>query len=324
MGSTLIESITPKAFRDFAAAAVDFLKINSVSEKFRHGRPVVVNRRNGNSEKIAEPANLYFGLADIPIRFWSNAEEWQRWEVDCFQMLNGDRFRAFAVGARAVCADKLPGRSLWDHMTEGTLNRRMLQAAASELRRAHQFWSDQFRGHWSHADATMTNVIYDEVSDRARLIDFEIVHRKSLPTRVRHADDLLVFLLDLAAMAPKRQWLPLALCFIDAYGDEKVIGEVRKHLTVPSGLARIWWNVRTSFAKPAKVKRRLEALRNALRVLQLYSVAPTEPARKSRRPSTSCQVTSAGIPRPISRARATRESAKAPSPGMPSKLPTIR
>jgi len=36
MGSTLIEGITPKAFREFAAAAVDFLKINSVSEKFRH------------------------------------------------------------------------------------------------------------------------------------------------------------------------------------------------------------------------------------------------------------------------------------------------
>ena len=61
-------------------------------------------------------------------------------------------------------------------------------------------------------------------------------------------------------MAPKRQWLPLALCFINAYEDDEVTAELRKHLTIPTGLARIWWNVRTSFAKTAKVKRRLDAL----------------------------------------------------------------
>src|SRR5712692_3292954 len=103
MGSTLIESITPKAFREFAAAAVDFLKINSVSEKFRHGRPVVVKRRNGNSEKIAESANSYFRLANIPIRFWSNAGKWQRWEVNCFQMLNGDGISIQNIIARITC-----------------------------------------------------------------------------------------------------------------------------------------------------------------------------------------------------------------------------
>jgi hypothetical protein len=324
MTSTLIETITPKAFREFAAAAVDFLKINSVSEKFRHGRPVVVKRRNGNSEKIAESANLYFRLADIPIRFWSDVKEWQRWEVNCFRMLNGDRFNVLPVGTRAVCADKLPGRSLWDHLTGGTLNRGMLQAAGKELRRAHQLWSDRFRGSWSHADATMTNFMYDEAANRARLIDFEIVHCKSLSARARHADDLLVFLLDLAAMAPKRQWLPLALCFIDAYGNEQVISEVSKHLTVPSGLARIWWNVRTSFTKPAKVKRRLEALRNALQALQLYSIATTERARRSRRPSIICQAMSPGIPSASSRTLAISESAKAASPGMPSRLPINR
>jgi hypothetical protein len=324
MGSTLIESITPKAFRELAAAAVDFLKINSVTEKFRYGRPVVVKRRNGNSERIAESANLYFRMADIPIRFWSNVEQWQRWEVDCFQMLNGDRFRAFAVGARAVCADKLPGRSLWDHMTEGSLNRRMLEAAAGEFRRAHLFWSNRFRGGWSHADAGMSNVIYEEKEDRARLIDFEIVHCKSLSERARHADDLLVFLLDLAVLAPKRQWLPLALCFINAYGDAGVIREVSKHLTVPTGLARIWWNVRTSFAKPAKVKRRLAALRNALDALRLYSVAATERVRNRRRPSITCQVMIPGMPSASSRTLEMSESAKAASPGMPSRLPTNR
>jgi len=56
----------------------------------------------------------------------------------------------------------------------------MLIAAAFEFRRAHQFWSDEFQGRWSHGDASSTNVIYDASNNRARLIDFEIYHEKSL------------------------------------------------------------------------------------------------------------------------------------------------
>src|SRR5436190_1768166 len=129
MGSALIDKITPKTFRQFAAAAVDFLKINSIEEKFRHGKPVIIKRRNGASEQIAESANLFFRLAEIPIRFWSKIEDWQRWEVDCFQLLNGDHFRAFKVRDNSVCVEKVPGQSLWDHMVESTLSRQMMEAA---------------------------------------------------------------------------------------------------------------------------------------------------------------------------------------------------
>src|SRR5205814_8926443 len=96
---------------------------------------------------------------------------------------------------------------------------------------------------------------------RARLIDFEIVHEKSLPAVVRHADDLRVFLLDMVEMIPDRQWLPFATCFLKAYGDRGVMAELRKQLVVPSGLALIWWNVRTNFVKDAQAKRRLKDLR---------------------------------------------------------------
>jgi len=68
-------------------------------------------------------------------------------------MLNGDGFRAHSSGPRTVVADKLPGESLWDRVNRGTLTRRMLLAAAAEFRRAHEFWSDEFRGRWSHGDA---------------------------------------------------------------------------------------------------------------------------------------------------------------------------
>jgi hypothetical protein len=323
-GTSLTGRVIPEVLANAATTVVDSLKINSISEKVRRGRRVVVKRRNVYSEQLADLANLYFRLSNIPIRFWSKVKDWKRWEAGCFQMLNGDRFRAFASGANTVCADKLPGESLWEHMNRGTLTRPMLEAAGREFRRAHQFWTDEFDGLWSHADATTTNVIYNEKTGRARLIDFEIIHHKSLPATTRHADDLLVFLLDILAIAPGRKWLPFALCFLNAHGDADVIAELKNQLAVPNGLAWIWWGVRTSFAKPAKVKQRLGKLRNAIDQLALYRATPTKRARQRRRASISCQEMSPGMPKPISRARATRARAKAPSPGMPSKLPTTR
>ncbi len=322
----LAERLVPQTLASAAATFVDSLKLSSVSEKIRRGRRVVVKRRNVYSEQLANLANLYFRMSGVPIRFWSKVEDWRRWESECFQILNGDRFHVLASGAKTVCVDKLPGKNLWDPLNEGTLTRRMLEAAGRELRQAHQLWSDEFGGPWSHGDATMSNVIYDGKTDRARLIDFEIVHDKSLPAKSRHADDLLVFLLDIVAIASSRQWLPFALSFLNAYGDPVVITELTNHLALPGGIAWIWWGVRTSFSNPAKVKQRLERIRDVTANLESYRAFAVKRARtrKRRRASMSCQVMSPGTPSPISLARATRERAKAPSPGIPSKLPTTR
>jgi hypothetical protein len=320
----LIEQIVPKSFREFAAAAVDFLKINTVEHKFRHGKPVVVKTRTATSQQIAETANLFFGLANIPIRFLSKMEDWQRWEIDCYHMLNGDGFRAFAVRTNGICVEKVPGRSLWDHMIGATLTRPMIEAAANELRRVHQLGNAEFAGPWSHADATMQNVIYDEKTGRARLIDFEIMHEKSLSATERHADDLVVFLLDLVAKGGRANWLPLSVAFAQSYGKRDVLATAKSHLVVPTGLARIWWNVRTSFANAVKVKRRIELLRNALDAVQvsLTATVSTDRAVKRRRPSTICQISRPGTPIVSSRTLAMSERAKAASPGIPRRLPT--
>lgn len=312
----------PKALSNAAERLVDSLKVNSVSEQVRHGRRLMIKRRTAYSEPLAELANVYFRMAGIPIHFWSKTEDWRRWEVNSFNMLNGDRFRARPSGANTICADKLPGRSLWDHLNEGTLTREMMEAAGHELRRAHQLWSNEFRGPWSHGDAGTNNVIYDEKSGRARLIDFEIVHEKSLPTKSRHADDLLVFLLDLLAVAPNPQWLTLALAFLNAYGALPVIAQLKNELALPTGMAWIWWGVRTSFANPAQVKRRLQKIAGVVVDLEHYRAFAAERARKTRRASITCHAMRPGIPRINSRTRAIKESAKAASPGIPSKLPT--
>jgi len=326
-GTSLAEQLTnhiPQALSNAAARFVDSLKINSVSEKVRHRRRVVIKRRNGYSEQLAELSNLYFRMAGIPIRFWAKVEDWRRWEVECFKMLNGDRFRAWASGDKTVCADKLPGKSLWEHLEQRRLSREMVEAAGHEFRRAHQLRSHEFRGPWSHGDAGANNVIYDEKTGRARLIDFEIVHDKSLPARSRQADDLLVFLLDLIAVAPNPQWLTLALSFLNAYGNTAVICELEDELALPNGMAWIWWGVRTSFANPAKVKQRLEKLRDVVANLEFYRAFAARRARHRRRASISCQKISPGMPRASSRTLAISDRAKAASPGMPRRLPTKR
>ena len=320
-GTSLAKRLMPRVLADAAARFVDSLKINSVSEKVRRGRRVVIKRRNGYSEQLAELANLYFRMAGIPIRFWAKIEDWRRWEVECFKMLNGDRFRVWASGDKTVCADKLSGKSLWEHLDGGTLTRQMVEAAGHEFRRAHQFWSNEFRGPWSHGDAGANNVIYNHKTHRARFIDFEIIHEKSLPTKSRHADDLLVFLLDLIAVAPNPRWLALALSFLNAYGDAAVISELKNQLALPSGMAWIWWGVRTSFANPAKVKRRLEKIRGVTANLGNYRTFAAKRARKRRRASISCQTITPGIPKPSSRTLAIKERAKAVVPSIPRRPP---
>jgi len=312
----------PKALRNAADRLVDSLKVNSVSERVRRGRRLFNKRRTVYSEPLAELANVYFRMAGIPIRFWARTKDWRRWEVKSFNALNGDRFHAHASGPNAICLDKLPGRSLSDHLKEGTLTREMMAAAGHELRRAHRLWSDDFRGPWSHGDAGTNNVLYDKKSGRARLIDFEIVHKKSLAAKSRHADDVLVFLLDVIALAPNREWVTLVLAFLNAYDNAPVIAQLKKQLAVPTGMAWIWWGVRTSFANPAKVKRRLQKIAGVVTDLEYYRALAAERTRQTRRASITCHATKPGIPRISSRTRAIKESAKAASPGIPSKLPT--
>jgi hypothetical protein len=126
----LFDRIIPDDLSHAATSFVESLKINSITEKVRRGRRVVIKRRNVYGEGVADLINLYFHLAKIGIRYVSKAREWRRWEAKCFQMLNGDRFRATISDARTVIEDKLPGESLWDHMNAQTLSPRMLRAAA--------------------------------------------------------------------------------------------------------------------------------------------------------------------------------------------------
>src|SRR4029450_4537287 len=141
--------IIPNTLSNAATRLVDSLKLSCVPEQVRRGRRLINKRRTVYSRPLAELANVYFRMAGIPIRFWAKTEDCRRWEVKSFNMLNGDRFHARVAGANAICADKLPGRSLSDHLKEGTLTREMMEAAGHGLRRADQVWRDECWGQLS-------------------------------------------------------------------------------------------------------------------------------------------------------------------------------
>jgi hypothetical protein len=247
-----------------AGAIVDRIKINVLTRETRDGRACWIKRRRFTSGPIMALANRFFALAGNPVCALADLGVWQHWEIACFLQLHGDLFHAFACGKRAVGADELPGESLARHLDDGTLSLEMLAAAGRELRRAHDVYCAEFAGAWSHGDPHSGNFIYEAASGWARLIDFEVMHHRSLPADERHADDLLVLLQDLVGRIPADRWLPGARAFLEAYGRPEIVRLLDQRLVVPRGLARLWWSVRTTYLPQKELAQRITALRAAL------------------------------------------------------------
>jgi hypothetical protein len=261
----LLKRAAPSGLIAALKSAADSTRINAVSRETSAAGAFWVKRRKRGSGPIIATANLFFRLAGNPVRVLGRSGAWQRWEIECFRLLNGDHFRAFADGWRTVRLEHIPGVSMCDLLTEQKLTGAMIDAAARELARTHAIRSEQLRGPWSHADARLANFIYDENEDRARLIDFEVIHTGALSPDERHADDLLVFLQDLMGRLPDERWLPDALRFAGAYGRPEVIAALKRRLVVPShGVPRLWWGIRTRHLPHAELTRRATSLRENL------------------------------------------------------------
>jgi hypothetical protein len=248
-----------------AGSAIDGIRINAVSREVRDGRALLVKRRRLASGPLVQTANLFFRAARHPVFVWVDARAWQRWEVNSFNLLHANQYRAFPAGSRAVCADILPGQSLAEHYVQGTFESAMLDAAGSELRRAHRLHSPFFDGPWSHGDPNLANFLFSAQDKHARLIDFEVVHQQRLPAMTRHLEDVLSFLQDLLGCAPQGTWLESAHRFLDAYGCDRTLREaLRERLLLPNGIPRVWWWIRTNYVPLRSIRLRLERLRETL------------------------------------------------------------
>jgi hypothetical protein len=255
----------PQKWFKHAGSAIDGIRINAISREVRDGRALLIKRRRLASGPLAQTANLFFRAARHPVFVWSDARAWQRWEVNAFNLLHANRYCAFPIGSRTVCADILPGQSLAEHFVNGTFECAMLDAAGLELRRAHRLHSPFFNGPWSHGDPNLANFLFSQHEQHARLIDFEVVHQRWMPAMARHVEDLLSFLQDLLGCAPKGTWLPSAQRFLDAYGCDQVLRDaLRERLLLPHGVPRVWWWIRTNYVPLGSIRRRIERLRETL------------------------------------------------------------
>ena len=252
-------------FVSAAGALVDTIKINILTREVRDGRAFWIKRRRWTARPIMACANRFFRLAGNPIHALTDVATWQRWEVDCFQRLHGERFEAFSIDPDGVVAEEVPGRNLPQHLEGGTLTPAMFAAAGKELHRAPEMVCPAFDGHaWSHGDPHAGNFVYEPTEDRARLIDFEVMHFPALSADERHADDLLIFLQDIAGRLSAERWVPYARAFLDAYARPEIVARLREKLVVPGGLARMWWAVRTTYLGTKELRRRMGELRDAL------------------------------------------------------------
>jgi hypothetical protein len=247
-----------------AGSLVDRIKVNALTRETRADRVVWIKRRRRSAAPILACANRFFRLAGNPVRALGDLAEWQRWEVESFERLHGETYRAFAEGERVVGADEMPGINLTGPLDADRLDPRMTAAAGRELRRAHAVSCATLAGGWSHGDPHLGNFLYDPAADRARLIDFEVMHDAALEADARHADDLLVFLQDLVGRVSSERWLPNAQAFLDAYDRPEIVAQLRSQLTMPRGISRLWWMVRTTWLATPELRDRLGALRAAL------------------------------------------------------------
>lgn len=244
---------------------VDRIKINSLERRSRDGRAVWQKRRRASARLVVPLANRFFRLAGNPVTILDDIRTWHEWEIASMQALHGREFAAWSGEQGALHTEELPGESLSAHLDAGTASEAMFAAAAREFARAHAIESAWFGGSgWSHGDPHSGNVIFDEATGRARLLDFEVRHDATLGADARHADDLLVFLQDSLGRLPRNRWLEFASVFVRSYDRPAITTRLIDRLAAPRGIAQIWWAIRTTYLSPQEVAGRLHALREVL------------------------------------------------------------
>jgi hypothetical protein len=107
-------------------------------------------------------------------------------------------------------------------------------------------------------------VLYEESAGRARLIDFETRYLDAVPVPVRRANDLLVLVQELLALAPDEAWPAWPVALLEGYDDKEIRSLLRGELRLPRGLGRVLWSSRTRRKTRPFVEARLATLRAVL------------------------------------------------------------
>lgn len=249
----------------FFAHVIDAVPVNSTRECYIGGKRFLLKQRRWGRGVVILLGNAFLKWSHSRISMFIRASAWQAWEIHSYQLLY-DR-ACLPILNDVIRVEPLPGRSLRDYLDDGRLSAVMMRAAAAEFKRAHALMSPELDGLWSHGDPHLNNVLYDKGSSGAYLIDFETRHDPHLSAVERHADDLLVLLLDLIGRDRGMEWFALSRAFLDAYGDAAVLQALSSRLTVPRGLELALWKTRTNHLETGVLRERLELVRAQIEVI---------------------------------------------------------
>ncbi|MCL1475959.1 hypothetical protein LAY57_35690 [Argonema antarcticum A004/B2] len=202
--------MTPSLFLGRLIGAV---RVNAIAREQQAGKWVWVKRRKFLMDAVIACGNIFLYFSSSRIQMFPNCLEWQEGELHCYRLLYKERLQGGLAGKRGIWIEELPGQSLLQILCDRNLSLLILRAAANEFLRAHSLFCPKLQDYWSHGDPHLANVLYDSHTKTAMLIDFETKHQQSLTAQERHADDLLVFILDLLGRVPFADWLYLAVEF---------------------------------------------------------------------------------------------------------------
>ena len=259
-----MQAITTDGWIARTGDQIDRIHINVVSRDVQAGRCVWVKRRTTLSQLLIPVANGFFWVAGNPVKVFRTNAAWLRHETTSFQLLNGSDRAAGALGSHTVYAEELPGADLAALLKKNALNDTIMKIVGAAFRKMHGTYNPITLDWFSHGDPHLGNVLYDVASHRIGWLDFETAHRSQLHTIERHADDLLVLLLDLVGRSDEPLWRSLSPAFLKEYDNPEVISELKKRLHPPRGFGAIWWAVRTSYLNRRELQKRLTWLRDRL------------------------------------------------------------
>ncbi len=237
------------------------VRVNGLRVSLVEGRPVIVKSRRRGAGAVIFGGNVFLMLARSGVRMFVRSRRWSEWETYCSRLLYPELAVACEGSRRSVVLAKLPGTSLRHLLQQQQDSVPVVAAGVREIHRIHQIHCRRFGGAWSHGDLHLDNILYDAASGRAFLIDFDTRHVLDLPGLDRHADDLLVMLLELFALVGDG-WRPLATAVLEGYPDAAVLGCVAERLTIPRGFAKILFHTRTCGVPAKQIEARILELRN--------------------------------------------------------------
>lgn len=253
------------------------VRVNRTEAFIENGIPMVRKRRRPWGSVVVWFANRFLALAQSGVCMFVRSEDWIDWEVYCAGLLYPDRASVRIGPGASVTMEKVDGISLRQHIVQHALHVSHLAAAACEFRRVHQISCCRFNGPWSHGDLHLDNCIYVPADGTAVLIDFDVRHEFGAAPRLRHADDLRVFLLELMASMDEH-WQPLAKAFLEEYREPSVLNELRQLLVTPRGFTKILWYTRINSSSAGKMDQRMKCLHDMIeQVTSSQQISPTPP-----------------------------------------------